>query len=81
MNYGLSKDGSIKDSDWFWTEVKLRAMNNYGDWDNNKFQAEFRVKEAIADIAQDNSVSVSKMSAHEHNTKILEIVKDMIENK
>jgi hypothetical protein len=77
MSYGIDKHGQIEDNEWFGQEVRLRAMNNYGQW-KDKFEAEEFVKRAMKEIYQDNHCTF-KMSASEHTNYILDTVKDMME--
>lgn len=49
--YGLDTLGVV-DNDWFWQEVWLRAVNNYGPW-NNKSQARARIIQSIYDVCGD----------------------------
>lgn len=51
IHYGLDAQG-IVDNDWFWNEVWLRSVNNYGQWKGKKQAREWILK-AITEICQD----------------------------
>ncbi len=56
--YGLNFDNESS----FWDEVKLRAMNNYGDWDTQNIML------AIEDILND----ISETLKDSEQVKLLE---------
>jgi len=80
MAYGLNSKGIIEDGEWFWSEVKLRAKNNYGDWNFKPYLAESRVFQAIEDIFNDSQASHDKLAHLIYTSKgrINGIVADMI---
>lgn len=57
--YGLNNKGVIEDKEWFWGEVELRAINNYGDFRTGE-QVEINVNQAIQEIADEANISRRK---------------------
>ena len=73
------KGVELVDSEWFWQEVRLRALNNYGDW-ADKDEAELLVKRAYNEIV-DEAGGELKISAHDYTENIVRIENDMMDGR
>ena len=51
LTYGLDNN-TIADNDWFWGEVWLRSVNNYGQWEVKREAKEWILR-AIKEISID----------------------------